>query len=111
MITCQIFDAIADKFAGVTEETLAASLERLHQMKKRNLDTFHLPGLPVPPDALKGIRAKAFSYKRWLMLTSDGSVMQVFDLKLNNIHYQCFCLLHDIFFFQFIYTNFAGYAV
>lgn len=66
--------AFIDKFAGVSEETLAASLEHLHQMKKRNLDTFHLPGLPAPPNALKGIRSKAFSFKRWLMLTSDGSV-------------------------------------
>eukprot|EP01018_Ginkgo_biloba_P024872 Gb_25957 [translate_table: standard] len=71
-ITNKVF---IDNFAGVTEETLVTSLQQLHQMQIRELDTFGIPNLPAPPDAFKGIRGKAFSFKRWLMLTSDGSVM------------------------------------
>ncbi|GLJ48217.1 hypothetical protein SUGI_1018150 [Cryptomeria japonica] len=67
--------AFVDTFAGVSEETFAVSLEHFCRMHIQELDTFQIQNLPVPPDMFKGIHAKAFSFKRWLLLTSDGSVM------------------------------------
>ncbi|TYH28255.1 hypothetical protein ES288_A02G129700v1 [Gossypium darwinii] len=38
-----------------------------------DVDNFHLPNLPKPPDGFRGIRRKNSSLKRWLAICSDDS--------------------------------------
>ncbi|XP_024020713.1 protein translocase subunit SECA2, chloroplastic [Morus notabilis] len=60
-------------FAGVTEETLLKSLEQTHELSSMDTSDFHLPDLPTPPNAFRGIHKKTSSLKRWLSICSDDS--------------------------------------
>ncbi|KAL0323316.1 UNVERIFIED_CONTAM: protein translocase subunit SECA2, chloroplastic [Sesamum angustifolium] len=63
-----------DSFAGVTEEHLLQSLTQVHGLSSIDIDEFHLPSLPKPPNAFRGIRMKSSSLKRWLTICSDDSM-------------------------------------
>ncbi|BFG20151.1 hypothetical protein CerSpe_064250 [Prunus speciosa] len=60
-----------DSFAGITEEVLLKSLAHSHELNSIGLDDIHLPNLPRPPKAFRGIRQKNSSLKRWLAICSD----------------------------------------
>lgn len=60
-----------DSFAGISEETLFKSLEQAHELSSIDISDFHLPGLPKPPNAFRGIHKKSASLKRWLSICSD----------------------------------------
>ncbi|PQQ02304.1 protein translocase subunit SECA2 chloroplastic isoform X1 [Prunus yedoensis var. nudiflora] len=60
-----------DSFAGITEEALLKSLAHSHELNSIDLDDIHLPNLPRPPKAFRGIRKKSSSLKRWLAICSD----------------------------------------
>ncbi|OMO50370.1 Protein translocase subunit SecA [Corchorus capsularis] len=62
-----------DSFAAITEEDLFQSLKQLHESNSVDIDDFHLPNLPNPPDGFRGIRRKNSSLKRWLAICSDDS--------------------------------------
>ncbi|KAL6270834.1 hypothetical protein ACE6H2_027745 [Prunus campanulata] len=59
-----------DSFAGIKEEALLKSLAHSHELNSIDLDDIHLPNLPRPPKAFRGIR-KSSSLKRWLAICSD----------------------------------------
>ncbi|KAK3026889.1 hypothetical protein RJ639_041358 [Escallonia herrerae] len=72
------FNGIAEKimkdsFVGITEEALLKALVQLHAMSSVDIVDFHLPNLPAPPNALRGIQKKSFSLKRWLTISSADS--------------------------------------
>ncbi|GER55445.1 protein translocase subunit SecA [Striga asiatica] len=69
-------NALKDSFAGVTEEQLLQSLTRVHSLKSVDIDNFHLPTLPKPPNSFRGIRMKTLSFKRWLTICSDDSIKE-----------------------------------
>ncbi|CAA0840809.1 Protein translocase subunit SECA2- chloroplastic [Striga hermonthica] len=69
-------NALKDSFAGVTEEQLLQSLTRVHSLESVDIDNFHLPNLPKPPDSFRGIRMKTLSFKRWLTICSDDSIKE-----------------------------------
>ncbi|CAB4272080.1 unnamed protein product [Prunus armeniaca] len=50
----------------MTEEALFKSLAHSHELNSIDLDDIHLPNLPRPPKAFRGIRKKSSSLKRWL---------------------------------------------
>ncbi|BBG95583.1 Preprotein translocase SecA family protein, partial [Prunus dulcis] len=56
---------------GITEEALLKSLAHSHELNSIDLDDIHLPNLPRPPKAFRGIRKKSSSLKRWLAICSD----------------------------------------
>ncbi|PQM36230.1 protein translocase subunit SECA2 chloroplastic isoform X1 [Prunus yedoensis var. nudiflora] len=60
-----------DSFAGITEEALLKSLAHSHELNSIDLDDIHLPNLPRPPKAFRGIHKKSSSLKRWLAICSD----------------------------------------
>ncbi|CAL2235054.1 unnamed protein product [Prunus armeniaca] len=60
-----------DSFTGITEEALLKSLAHSHELNSIDLDDIHLPNLPRPPKAFRGIRKKSSSLKRWLAICSD----------------------------------------
>ncbi|KAA3457166.1 protein translocase subunit SECA2, chloroplastic isoform X1 [Gossypium australe] len=62
-----------DSFAVISEEDLFQSLKQLHESNSVDVDNFHLPDLPKPPDGFRGIRRKNSSLKRWLAICSDDS--------------------------------------
>ncbi|CAA2958244.1 translocase subunit SECA2, chloroplastic isoform X1 [Olea europaea subsp. europaea] len=62
-----------DSFSGVTQEALLQSLSQLHESYSVNINDFHLPNLPLPPNSFRGIRMKSSSLKRWLTIISDDS--------------------------------------
>ncbi|KAB2037408.1 hypothetical protein ES319_D03G073000v1 [Gossypium barbadense] len=62
-----------DSFAMISEEDLFQSLKQLHESNSVDVDNFHLPNLPKPPDGFRGIRRKNSSLKRWLAICSDDS--------------------------------------
>eukprot|EP00249_Psilotum_nudum_P015907 c25575_g1_i1 orf=594-3800(-) len=62
------------RFKLPSEEMVIASMGKVQGMEYTQLDTFSLPGLPPPPYQFEGPMMKAFAVKRWLRLTSDGSV-------------------------------------
>ncbi|XP_022870345.1 protein translocase subunit SECA2, chloroplastic isoform X2 [Olea europaea var. sylvestris] len=62
-----------DSFSGVTQEALLQSLSQLHESYSVNINDFHLPNLPLPPNSFRGIRMKSSSLKRWLAIISDDS--------------------------------------
>ncbi|KAG8496966.1 hypothetical protein CXB51_008191 [Gossypium anomalum] len=62
-----------DSFATISEEDLFQSLKQLHESNSVDVDNFHLPNLPKPPDNFRGIRRKNSSLKRWLAICSDDS--------------------------------------
>ncbi|KAJ8773379.1 hypothetical protein K2173_028556 [Erythroxylum novogranatense] len=57
--------------AMITEEALLNSLLKLHELSSIDVNNFHLPNLPRPPNAFRGIRKKSSSLKRWLAICSD----------------------------------------
>jgi nucleotidyltransferase/DNA polymerase involved in DNA repair len=62
----------SDVLSHVTADMVVAALV---EFEKANLDAFVLPGLPKPPGGgPKGLRSKVSAMKRWLEMTSDGSV-------------------------------------
>ncbi|KAI3460557.1 hypothetical protein Pfo_017220 [Paulownia fortunei] len=61
-------------FAGVTEEHMLQSLTQVHGLSFVDIDEFHLPTLPKPPNSFRGIRMKSSSLKRWLTICSDDSI-------------------------------------
>ncbi|PIN16998.1 hypothetical protein CDL12_10352 [Handroanthus impetiginosus] len=63
-----------DSFAGVTEEHMLQSLIQVHGLSSVEIDDFHLPTLPKPPNSFRGIRMKSSSLKRWLTICSDDSM-------------------------------------
>ncbi|XP_047957613.1 protein translocase subunit SECA2, chloroplastic [Salvia hispanica] len=67
-------DVLNDSFAGITEENLLYSLAEVHGLSSVDIDEFHLPNLPRPPNSFRGIRMKSSSFKRWLTICSDDSV-------------------------------------
>ncbi|XP_042049198.1 protein translocase subunit SECA2, chloroplastic-like isoform X1 [Salvia splendens] len=67
-------DVLNDSFAGITEENLLYSLTEVHGLSSVDIDEFHLPDLPKPPNSFRGIRMKSSSFKRWLTICSDDSV-------------------------------------
>ncbi|GER40310.1 protein translocase subunit SecA [Striga asiatica] len=69
-------NASADSFAGVTEEQLLQSLTRVHSLNSVDIDNFHLPTLPKPPNSFRGIRMKTLSFKRWLTICYDDSIKE-----------------------------------
>ncbi|XP_039053835.1 protein translocase subunit SECA2, chloroplastic-like isoform X2 [Hibiscus syriacus] len=62
-----------DSFAAISEEDLLQSLKQLHESNSVDIDSFHLPNLPKPPDGFRGIRRKNSSLQRWLAICSDDS--------------------------------------
>ncbi|XP_031495817.1 protein translocase subunit SECA2, chloroplastic isoform X1 [Nymphaea colorata] len=64
---------ISEKFAGVTKESLQSSIEQVQNANTLEIDAISLPNLPKLPNVFKGIRGKAASLKRWLVISSDGS--------------------------------------
>ncbi|KAJ6391719.1 hypothetical protein OIU77_025644 [Salix suchowensis] len=64
-----------EPFVGVSEEAFLKSLSQLHESSSINISNFHLPNLPKPPNAFRGIRRKSFSLKRWLAICSDDLTM------------------------------------
>ncbi|GMI77121.1 hypothetical protein like AT1G21650 [Hibiscus trionum] len=62
-----------DSFAVISEENLLQSLTQLHESNSVDIDNFHLPNLPKPPDSFRGIRRKNSSLKCWLAICSDDS--------------------------------------
>ncbi|KAL0432231.1 UNVERIFIED_CONTAM: protein translocase subunit SECA2, chloroplastic [Sesamum latifolium] len=69
------FNVISGKLLnGVTEEHLLQSLTQVHGLSSIDIDEFHLPSLPKPPSAFRGIRMKSSSLKRWLTICSDDSM-------------------------------------
>ncbi|KAK8597285.1 hypothetical protein V6N13_001915 [Hibiscus sabdariffa] len=62
-----------DSFAVISEEDLLQSLSQLHESNSLDIDNFHLPNLPKPPDSFRGIRRKNSSLKCWLAICSDDS--------------------------------------
>ncbi|CAL2252040.1 unnamed protein product [Prunus armeniaca] len=60
-----------DSFAGITEKALLKSLAHSHELNSIDLDDIHLPNLPRPQKAFRGIRKKSSSLKRWLAICSD----------------------------------------
>ncbi|KAG6426212.1 hypothetical protein SASPL_110432 [Salvia splendens] len=73
-----------DSFAGITEENLLYSLTAVHGLSSVDIDEFHLPNLPRPPNSFRGIRMKSSSFKRWLTICSDDSVTCVFYGKFRS---------------------------
>ncbi|XP_073136890.1 protein translocase subunit SECA2, chloroplastic isoform X2 [Henckelia pumila] len=67
------FSDVSDSFTGVTEEALRQSVAQLHDLKTIDIDNFHLPTLPKPPNVFRGIRMKSSALKRWLTICSDDS--------------------------------------
>ncbi|KAK3034124.1 hypothetical protein RJ639_034476, partial [Escallonia herrerae] len=68
------FNGIAEKIMkGITEEVLLKALVQLHAMSSVDIVDFHLPNLPAPPNAFRGIQKKSSSLKRWLTISSDDS--------------------------------------
>ncbi|KAE8713435.1 Protein translocase subunit SECA2 [Hibiscus syriacus] len=63
----------ADSFAAISEEDLLESLKQLHESNSVDIDNFHLPNLPKPPDGFRGIRRKNYSLQLWLAICFDGS--------------------------------------
>ncbi|XP_075479938.1 protein translocase subunit SECA2, chloroplastic, partial [Primulina tabacum] len=66
-------NVLSDSFTGVTEEALQQSVAQLHDLKTIDIDNFHLPTLPKPPNVFRGIRMKSLALKRWLTICSDDS--------------------------------------
>ncbi|KAM7511113.1 hypothetical protein LguiB_009988 [Lonicera macranthoides] len=62
-----------DSSVWITEEALMKSLDQLHELSSVNINNFHLPNLPAPPNTFRGIRRKSSSLKRWLDICSDDS--------------------------------------
>ncbi|KAF5955009.1 hypothetical protein HYC85_007865 [Camellia sinensis] len=62
-----------DSFVAITEEALLESLTQLHELSSVSINDFHLPNLPSPPNAFRGIHRKSSSLKRWLAICSDDS--------------------------------------
>ncbi|GFP84300.1 protein translocase subunit seca2 chloroplastic [Phtheirospermum japonicum] len=62
------------EFDEVLEEQILQSLTQIHDLNSVDIDKFHLPDLPKPPDSFRGIRMKTLSLKRWLTLCSDDSI-------------------------------------
>lgn len=60
-----------DSFAEITEEALLKYLAQSHKLNSKEIDDIHLPNLPRPPNAFRGIRKKNSSLKRWLAICSD----------------------------------------
>ncbi|CAB4276262.1 unnamed protein product [Prunus armeniaca] len=58
-------------FPGITEKALLKSLAHSHELNSIDLDDIHLPNLPRPQKAFRGIRKKSSSLKRWLAICSD----------------------------------------
>ncbi|KAL3641737.1 Protein translocase subunit SA2, chloroplastic [Castilleja foliolosa] len=67
-------EVLNDSFAGVTEEQMLQSLTQTRGLNSVDIDKFHLPDLPKPPDSFRGIRMKTLSLKRWLTICSDDSI-------------------------------------
>ncbi|XAR62841.1 hypothetical protein NMG60_11017737 [Bertholletia excelsa] len=63
-----------DTTRDITEEALLKSLVQLHGLSSVNINHFHLPNLPSPPNAFRGIRRRSSSLKRWLAISSDEAV-------------------------------------
>nr|XP_027102298.1 protein translocase subunit SECA2, chloroplastic-like [Coffea arabica] len=66
-------ELLNDCFAGITEESFGKSLSQLHELNSVNINDFHLPNLPKPPNSFRGIRAKSSSLRRWLAICTDDS--------------------------------------
>ncbi|KAF3775289.1 translocase subunit protein, partial [Nymphaea thermarum] len=64
---------ISEKFVGVTKESLQSSIEQVQNANTLEIDAISLPNLPKLPNVFKGLRGKAASLKRWLVISSDGS--------------------------------------
>ncbi|CAL5386874.1 unnamed protein product [Camellia sinensis] len=62
-----------ESFVAITEVALRESLTQLHELSSVSINDFHLPNLPSPPNAFRGIRRKSSSLKRWLAVCSDDS--------------------------------------
>ncbi|PWA49020.1 preprotein translocase SecA family protein [Artemisia annua] len=59
---------------GLTVESLLQSLASVHKISDVDINDFHFPNLPQPPNAFRGIRKKTSSLKRWLAICSDDSL-------------------------------------
>lgn len=82
-----------DSFAGITEENFLHSLSQVHGLSSVDIDEFHLPTLPKPPNSFRGIRMKSSSLKRWLTICSDDSIKCVFCVTASIIIEIIFCVL------------------
>ncbi|KAI3499686.1 hypothetical protein L1887_35491 [Cichorium endivia] len=58
----------------ITVESLMLSLSSVDELSDVDINDFHFPNLPQPPNALRGIRKKTSSLKRWLAICSDDSL-------------------------------------
>ncbi|KAH6785796.1 hypothetical protein C2S51_038251 [Perilla frutescens var. frutescens] len=67
-------EVLNDSFAGITEENMLHSLTQVHGLSSVDIDEFHLPTLPKPPNSFRGIRMKSSTLKRWLTICSDDSI-------------------------------------
>ncbi|XP_057773204.1 protein translocase subunit SECA2, chloroplastic [Salvia miltiorrhiza] len=67
-------EVLNDSFAGITEENLLHSLAQVRGISSVDIDDFHLPTLPKPPNSFRGIRMKSSSFKRCLTICSDDSI-------------------------------------
>ncbi|KAL4587260.1 hypothetical protein LXL04_000128 [Taraxacum kok-saghyz] len=59
---------------GITVESLSQSLVDVNEVSDVDINDFHFPNLPQPPNAFRGIRNKTSSLKRWLAICSDDSL-------------------------------------
>ncbi|KAI7739036.1 hypothetical protein M8C21_021905, partial [Ambrosia artemisiifolia] len=59
---------------GITVESLLHALANVHKMSDVHINDFQFSNLPQPPNAFRGIRKKASSLKRWLVICSDDSL-------------------------------------
>lgn len=79
-------DALAGFFADIKEEDVLSSLRQVSGVNFIDVDTFSLPGLPVPPNGFRGIRKKLSSLRRWVAICSD-------DVARKGRHQVAACLL------------------
>ncbi|XP_073013685.1 protein translocase subunit SECA2, chloroplastic isoform X2 [Typha latifolia] len=64
---------LADSFEEIGEGDLLSSLEQTHGLGSIDVNTFSLPGFPVPPKTFRGIRKKNSSFRRWLAICADDT--------------------------------------
>lgn len=74
------------------------SLVQLHDISSIDIENFHIPTLPRPPNSFRGIRMKNLSLKRWLTICSDDSVKCVISsLQFLAISLSSCCYINSVF--------------
>ncbi|KAK7311517.1 hypothetical protein RJT34_09718 [Clitoria ternatea] len=63
-----------ESFERINDGTLLNSLGLLNDVSSVDIVNLSLPNLPAPPNALRGIRRKSSSLRRWLAICSDDLI-------------------------------------